>query len=341
MTTALAPRPKQPLELIRPIAAPSTLIEAHKDVTELIKGALERKRDYGLVPGTDREVLFKAGAERLCVAFGCYPVYEIIEKEIDHDRIVEWTSTKWAKAQSKPAESVIQEMIAAGTGRFRKDDGGFRWYERQDQHGTSRGLYRYIVRCKIMRRDGITVGEAIGSASTLETKYVRSPRDAENTVLKMAEKRAHVGATLNAFGLSDRFTQDVDDAPPADSGDVVDSEVVDEKKEQPPKKAPRSGADRAKEAVKQAAPPPTEPRKTTSEVLLAHLDAVDAATTKEALDQVVQDRPAGLPEKWSHALGVYESAHNFKLTTPDEPLHLDEAEEEALNKLKELRAARA
>ena len=45
----------------------------------------------------------------------------------------------------------------------------------------------------------------------MENKYVEDPRDRENTVLKMAQKRAFVGVTLNVFGLSDRFTADLED----------------------------------------------------------------------------------------------------------------------------------
>src|SRR6267142_694369 len=56
------------------------------------------------------------------------------------------------------------------------------------------------------------VGTIVGSASTMEAKYIDRPRDCENTVLKMAQKRAHVGAALGAFGMSDQFTQDMEDA---------------------------------------------------------------------------------------------------------------------------------
>src|SRR5690606_11474960 len=77
---------------------------------------------------------------------------------------------------------------------------------------TSLGLYRYVYKCRIVR-NGQTIAEGVGTCSTLESKYIDRPRDCENTVCKMAQKRAFVAATLHAFGLSDRFTQDIEDNP--------------------------------------------------------------------------------------------------------------------------------
>lgn len=174
-----------PPALLKPIATPDELIEVHKLGTELVTKALEKGRDYGLIPGTNKPTLLKPGAERICTAFGSVAEYEIIGKEIDHDRQVAY--------QSK----VYNQGRPTGEMEWRK----------------SLGLYRYVIKCTLRGRDGLVHGQAVGSCSTLEAKYVSRPRDCENTVLKMAQKRALVGATVNAYGLSDRFTQDVEDYP--------------------------------------------------------------------------------------------------------------------------------
>jgi len=141
-------------------------------VAQLIKESLELGIDYDRIPGTEKEVLLKPGAERLNMAFGTYAEFEILEKEVDH-----FVETKWAT----------------------------KW-----KSGTAQGLYRYVIKCRIMR-EGRVLANCIGSCSSLETKYANRPRDCENTVLKMAEKRAYVGATLLALALSNRFTHDKDD----------------------------------------------------------------------------------------------------------------------------------
>ena len=62
----------------------------------------------------------------------------------------------------------------------------------------------------ISRKDILSVGYGIGSASTLERKFKRdNPPDMWNTVLKMAKKRALVDAVLTSLGASMLFTQDL------------------------------------------------------------------------------------------------------------------------------------
>lgn len=177
--------------MLRPIAAPAEVIAIQEEARELVAKALKRGRDYGEVPGTDRDTLLKPGAERLTLAFGLVARFRVIEKEADHDRVVQWRKEK----------KVYQK----------------KQYVRTDTiEGQSLGLYRVVIECELVNREtGEVVGSSIASCSTLESKYVERPRDSENTVYKMASKRAHVGATLNALGLSDQFTQDVEDQAPA------------------------------------------------------------------------------------------------------------------------------
>mgnify|MGYP006863438863 CR=1 FL=1 len=188
--TAIAVVERPQPALMRPVATPSELVEHHKTVVDLIGQALQQGQDYGVIPGTQKPTLLKPGAERLCVAFGCAPHYEVVESEVDHDREVQWSKKRWEWG-AKRGEKI--------------------W---STETGTSLGLYRYVVRCRLVRREtGDVAAEGIGSCSTMESKYVDRPRDMENTVIKMAQKRAFVAAVLNAFGLSDRFTQDMEDEP--------------------------------------------------------------------------------------------------------------------------------
>jgi hypothetical protein len=162
--------------LLMPVATPEKIIDAHKAAVDIVTKVLEEGTDYGVVPGTgNRPALFKAGAERLCHCYGLSIHFEVIDQECDHDRENFYTD-KYRKRQ------------------------------------TSEGLYRFAILCRLTHRStGQAISEAIGTCSTMESKYISRPRDCENTVIKMAQKRALVAASLHAFGLSDRFTQDVED----------------------------------------------------------------------------------------------------------------------------------
>ncbi len=77
----------------------------------------------------------------------------------------------------------------------------------------------YEFRCKLHQRDsGKFLGEGVGSCNNYEKKYryhkdgttFKDPLDRQNTLLKMAKKRAYVDATLNVTGATRLFTQDQD-----------------------------------------------------------------------------------------------------------------------------------
>lgn len=59
---------------------------------------------------------------------------------------------------------------------------------------------------------GTSIAQCEGSANNKEKKYIsRNVTDMLNTLQKMAQKRAYVGAIIIATGASDFFTQDIED----------------------------------------------------------------------------------------------------------------------------------
>jgi len=74
-----------------------------------------------------------------------------------------------------------------------------------------KGFFQYQVRCKLYRGD-ILITEGLGAANTKERKYLKQdPYTIDNTVLKIAKKRALIDATLLVASLSEVFTQDIED----------------------------------------------------------------------------------------------------------------------------------
>ena len=73
------------------------------------------------------------------------------------------------------------------------------------------GFFQYQVRCKLYK-NGTLITEGLGSCNTKEKKYIKQDAyTVDNTVLKMAKKRALIDATLLVASLSEVFTQDVED----------------------------------------------------------------------------------------------------------------------------------
>lgn len=167
--------PQQNAQMVlRPVIPVSELIAIHKEIAILIRDGLQEGIDYGTIPGTGgKPTLFKPGAERICTSFGCTASYQLIKDEVDHGFENSWT-------------------------------------DKYGQDHKARGLYSYLYRC-VIEKDKVFRGDSQGFASTIESKWRSRPYDTQNTVAKMAEKRAFVGAVLSTFGLSGRFTQDVED----------------------------------------------------------------------------------------------------------------------------------
>lgn len=74
-----------------------------------------------------------------------------------------------------------------------------------------KGFFHYQVRCRLLKGN-VLITEGLGSCNTRERKYLKmDPYTMDNTVLKMAKKRALVDAALLVASLSDVFTQDIED----------------------------------------------------------------------------------------------------------------------------------
>lgn len=73
------------------------------------------------------------------------------------------------------------------------------------------GFIHYLVKAKLYKGN-LLITEGIGTANTKENKYSKqNPYSVDNTILKMAKKRALVDAALLVGSLSDIFTQDLED----------------------------------------------------------------------------------------------------------------------------------
>lgn len=73
------------------------------------------------------------------------------------------------------------------------------------------GFFQYQVRC-VLFKNGTLITEGFGSCNSKEKRYRN--QDAftlDNTILKMAEKRALVDGALHVGALSNLFTQDIEE----------------------------------------------------------------------------------------------------------------------------------
>lgn len=218
----------------------SEAIDRYKMLNSFIGQILRDGTDFGKIPGAgDKATLLKPGAEKLAMFFGLAPTFE-------HVRTVEdWTG------QDHGGEPFFYylvkcrltrngQIMGEGDGSCNSRESKYRYRSgervcpncgkpairrskfppRNDPNATP-GFYCHDKAggcgAQFTANDPAITGQVTGRVLNPD------PADQVNTILKMAEKRALIAATLITVNASDYFTQDIEDLP--GFGDVVDAQV--------------------------------------------------------------------------------------------------------------------
>lgn len=222
----------------------------YSDFVNFSKSILKQDLDYGIIPGTPKPSLYKPGAEKLRFVYGLSSEIRCIDKTIDLDRpFLDYTYRCTIKSKagqilaqcegscntmepkygyvwktlrdlpegtdvSKLPVRVIGKKItefdfainrAQTTGQFGKPPEYWeKWFEAIDS-----GLAKKIKKRSVNGRkfDAWEIDETVTLYRTLNHDVM----SLKNTIMKMAQKRAFVGAILLATGASEFFTQDIED----------------------------------------------------------------------------------------------------------------------------------
>lgn len=155
-----------------------------RDLQEYRRAILIEEADYGVIPGTAKPSLYKPGAEKLLMAAGMgFRITKVDDEDSRTHQGVTYRCTVYRGSQ----ENVIAECD------------GYAGYD-ESRFYTS-------------------LAESEAKERANATQYQRAVREWKiveykapwNSVIKMAQKRALVGATLNALAASGLFTQDMED----------------------------------------------------------------------------------------------------------------------------------
>lgn len=161
------------------------LSEQRKMLKEFIKNELVVDVDFGIIPGTPKPSLYKPGAEKLNRLFGLGAKFTCVEKEVDRrDNFASYTYK--CEIYHLKSGRVIAECEALCNSQEKKYKERSVW---KKENGKS---YKVTEPTPIA--------------------------DIQNTLMKMSQKRAMVGATILACGASDFFTQDLEDMDDESSG---------------------------------------------------------------------------------------------------------------------------
>lgn len=190
--------------------------EQVQTIQRVLKEVMKEGEHYGKIPGCGNKlVLMKSGGEKLGSLFRLAPKYDIKEKELGggHIKFRVTCSLVHISTGSFVGEGVGSCSTMESKYRYRKAKrvcpacGKETIIKGKREYGGGWICWKSKGGCGAKFDD--KAPEIVGQ----KTGKVENPNiaDEENTVLKMAKKRAHVDAILTATAASDIFTQDLED----------------------------------------------------------------------------------------------------------------------------------
>jgi hypothetical protein len=234
-------------------------ISNYQDFHKFVSGVLKKDLDYGVIPGTNKPSLYKPGAEKLRFVYGLGVEFEAIESTVNvAERYVNFSyrctirsrtgqvlaqcegncnseEAKFGylwKAENELPAGIDKSQLLSKVGGKKMMEFGFA-IEKAETSGQYGKPAAYWEEWKAMIADGrakrITKKSKAGKdleaweADNTVTQYrIKNPEvvGLQNTIMKMAQKRAFVGAILIATGASEYFTQDIEDMDLTGKGDI-------------------------------------------------------------------------------------------------------------------------
>lgn len=210
-----------------------TMVAAVKNrlaaVRELMKSELvgptkehPEGRDFGVIPGTKKNVLLLPGAEKIALMFQFSPSYQLTHTDLPGGhrecfaictlthaptgRIVGQmsgsSSTMEAKHRYRGASGKTCPKCGAMACKASKKEWGGGYYCDSKAGGCGERFKPGSEECKVLDDLPTTRQENL------------DPADQWNTVVKIAQKRAYTGAVKCASAASELFTVDMEDAQP-------------------------------------------------------------------------------------------------------------------------------
>lgn len=191
--------------------------EQRKLLGEFVQTCMVHGTDYGEIPGTDKPTLLKPGAEKLVDLFRCTPEIMLEQATTDFDAPLFYYRFK-VKIFSESAGRVLAEGVGSANSR----EGRYRWRNAnrkcpacgketiiagKAEYGGGWLCYKKKGGCNAK----FPVGDKAIESQSVGRVENEDIADLDNTILKMAKKRALVDAAIALARCSDMFTQDMED----------------------------------------------------------------------------------------------------------------------------------
>lgn len=174
--------------------AVAEVVQQAMAIQEVMKAVMRENVHYGVIPGTDKPTLYKAGAEKLCLTFHIADEYQ--SEDLSNADAIRYRVTCIGRHQHTGT------VLGSGLGEASSSEEKYRW---------RRAVCKEEFEATPMNMRRMKYGRKSGGGFYTQEQVRTEPADLANTVLKMASKRAKMAMVLNVLAASDAFTQDLED----------------------------------------------------------------------------------------------------------------------------------
>ena len=276
-------------------------LEARTEREKIIASVLKPTHDFGVIPGTNKPTLLKAGAEKIADSLNCYADYEAITAVEDWDKplfyyvyrarlihratgnlIAEAEGSansmearyrwRWVPEHQIPANLDKATLLTQG-GRSFEFGFAIDKAETGGKYGKP-AAYWQAFRAAIENGTATPVtktskgGKALTGFEIDATQY-RVPNDdiftLINTLQKMSQKRAKVAVVLVGTNASDVMTQDLEDMDTSQIATAPPPTRQQAEPPEPPAEQPKPTRQRRRTTTEEEPPPPPLPQDQTIE----------------------------------------------------------------------------
>jgi len=244
MTGFVDQEPTAVTQWISPVTNVEIAVLRYQEMLDFTKKVLREGVDYGKIPGVDKASLQKPGAEKLASFFALRPELVLLEKTENWDTGLFYYRYQCRLLRDSQLVAALEGSCSSYESKYR-----YRWVREEDypkhldkataktkggrisefefaiEQAQTTGPYGKPAEhwdkfkaavedgtaTKIQRKTKKGMSDAWEIDGTLYRTQNEDMADIVNTVQKMAQKRAFVGAVIIATNASEYFTQDLED----------------------------------------------------------------------------------------------------------------------------------
>jgi hypothetical protein len=207
MSTNVAEIPQPRNGMVAELRSSNELIARAREIEDVVARVLKPGIHYGVIPGTPKPSLYKAGADELAKVFSIAGDYHTEKDLSTNDEVT-------IRIKCVGTHAPTNTVLGSALGECSSNESKYKW---------RRPVCKEEFEAFPADRKRLQWKRGKNNSAYSEEQVRTEPADIRNTVLQMAEKRAFVAMIRSVTGVSAIFGQDLEDMPEEIRAALIDA----------------------------------------------------------------------------------------------------------------------